>query len=138
MIYVHCIHQNKHTNKLNNLLTLFFTSHTNSRHSDLMHGTMGGGLCTLLAKWMSAAHNERVAEHLSAYLAVQLVGWRVHKVGFPCLFEINFVWLNQALCTLFIIQLHIPPMDAIIFPGHLRPGKRIASIGRRLLNVYFF
>ena len=29
-------------------------------------------------------------------------------------------------------QLHIPPMDALLFPGRLRPGKRSASIGRRL------
>ena len=27
---------------------------------------------------------------------------------------------------------NFPPMDAILFPGRLRPGKRIASIGRRL------
>jgi len=25
-----------------------------------------------------------------------------------------------------------PPMDEILFPGRLRPGKKIASIGRRL------
>ena len=30
------------------------------------------------------------------------------------------------------IWLHIPPMDAVLFPGRLRPGKRSASIGRRL------
>ena len=30
-----------------------------------------------------------------------------------------------------LIWLHIPPMDAILFPGRPRPGKRIASIGRR-------
>ena len=32
------------------------------------------------------------------------------------------------------IKLRIPPMDAIVFPGRLRTGKRIASIGRRLLS----
>jgi len=26
----------------------------------------------------------------------------------------------------------LPPMDALLFPGRLRPGKRSASIGRRL------
>ena len=30
------------------------------------------------------------------------------------------------------IQLHIPPMDALLFPGRQRPGKKITSIGRRL------
>ena len=28
-------------------------------------------------------------------------------------------------------QLHIPPMEALLFPDRLRPGKRSASIGRR-------
>jgi len=28
------------------------------------------------------------------------------------------------------VEKNFPPMDAIIFPGRLRPGKRIASIGR--------
>ena len=28
-------------------------------------------------------------------------------------------------------------MDALLFPGRLRPGKRIASIGRRLY-IYLF
>ena len=30
------------------------------------------------------------------------------------------------------VKLHIPPTDALLFPGRLRPGKRSASIGRRL------
>ena len=38
-------------------------------------------------------------------------------------------------------QLRITPMDALLFPGRLRPGKRSASIGRRLyinLALYSF
>jgi len=37
-------------------------------------------------------------------------------------------------------QLHIPPMDAILFPGRLRPqGRGIASIGRgpKIKNLYY-
>ena len=30
---------------------------------------------------------------------------------------------------------NFPPMDAILFPGRLRPGKRIASVGRRLCII---
>ena len=38
--------------------------------------------------------------------------------------------LHQEVVKLY--QVHVPPMDALIFPGRLRPGKRSASIGRRL------
>ena len=40
--------------------------------------------------------------------------------------------LLQVFQLYIIICLHIPQMDALLFPGRLRPGKRSASIGRRL------
>ena len=41
--------------------------------------------------------------------------------------------VEKFLCFFFNAHhIHIPPMDAILFPGRLRPGKRSASIGRRL------
>ena len=45
--------------------------------------------------------------------------------------------LNIICETLLIFKLKKkfpPPMDALLFPGRLRPGKRIASIGRRTQN----
>ena len=42
------------------------------------------------------------------------------------LLSARFACINQSN-----FDLHIPPMEAFLFPGRPRPGKRIASIGRR-------
>ena len=51
----------------------------------------------------------------------------LHAVRFSCV--VNFV---DFLIYLLLMLNYIPQMDAVIFPGRLRPGKRTASIGRRL------
>ena len=54
--------------------------------------------------------------------------------AFTFLVELSINLKNLITFLIIIYYIHFPPMDAILFPGRLRPGKRIASIGRRLFS----
>ena len=86
-----------------------------------------------LIQWHFLAHDEG-EKHLESNKE-----WCEEEVS--CLNKIN-PSVNQITSQVFyfciLIWLLIPPMDALLFPGRLRPGKRSASIGRRIYIYLVF